>query len=69
MVTVTNNSGSFTNVSGSTTTITSTNFVTSSTNYTLLVAPCEFLNGAAGTNGTTGLFEGVEDIKFVQGGF
>jgi hypothetical protein len=69
VVTNTVNLGSFTNVSGQQTTITSTNIVTLSTNYTLLVAPCEFLNGAAGTNSTTGLFEGVENIKFIRADF
>jgi len=68
-VTLTNVLASVTNVSGSKTTITSTNTIMSSTNYTLLVAPCEFLNGSAGTNGTTGLFQGVQNITFIEAPF
>jgi hypothetical protein len=66
-VTTTNNLGSVTNVSGTHTTVTSTNIVTSSTNYTLLVAPCEYSSGSTGaTNSTTGLFQGVQNIKFTR---
>src|SRR5665213_252689 len=66
IISITNNSGTFTNVNGSTTTITSTNIIVSSTNYTLLVAPCEFVNGTTSSNSATGLFEGVENIKFIR---
>jgi hypothetical protein len=68
-VTLTNISGAFTNVNGNKTTITSTNSITSFTNYELLVAPCEFLTASVGTNGTTGLFQGVESITFVEASF
>ena len=69
IISITNNLGSVTNVNGSHTIITSTNIVASSTNYTLVVAPCESLSGAAGTNSTTGLFQGVENIKFTKAYF
>jgi hypothetical protein len=69
VIALTNNTGNITNVSGSTTTITSTNIVIPSTNFTLVVAPCEFLNGAGGATNTTGLFQGIEKIQFVRANF
>jgi hypothetical protein len=69
ITTVTNFLGSGTNVSGSITNVVSTNLVFSSTNYTVLVAPCEFINGS-GTNGnTTALYEGIEKVQFVRRDF
>jgi hypothetical protein len=68
-VSLTNISAAFTNVSGNQTTITTTNSITSATNYALLAAPCELLSGSTGTNATTGLFQGVESITFVQASF
>jgi len=64
---VTNTFGTATNNPDSTTTvITSTNSVLASTNYTLLVAPCEFLNGATATTPTNGDYQGIERIQFVR---
>jgi hypothetical protein len=64
---VTNFLGTVTNTPNSTTTIiTSTNLVIVSTNHTLLVAPCEFVGGSAGTNSNTGNYEGIESIQFVR---
>ena len=64
---VTNTLGTATNTPNSTTTIiTATNLVIVSTNHTLLVAPCEFIGGSAGTNSTTGKYAGVGKILFVR---
>jgi hypothetical protein len=64
---ITNSSLAVTNIPNPTTTnIVSTNIVISSTNYTLLVAPCEFVNNSGGTNANIADYQGIEKAQFVR---
>lgn len=65
VTTITNTLATFTNISGLYTNYITTNFVILSTNHTLLVAPCEFINGTTST-ATNGNFEGIERVQFVR---
>jgi hypothetical protein len=66
ITTITNFLGTGTNVSGFITNVVSTNLVFSSTNYTVLVAPCEFINGGGGTNANVGDYQGIQKVQFVR---
>ncbi len=62
---VTNTLATVTNFTATFTNYITTNLIYASTNYTLLVAPCEFLNGSTATP-TNGDYEGIERIQFVR---
>jgi hypothetical protein len=63
---ITNTLATVTNISGSSTNYITTNSVIVSTNYTLLVAPCEFLNSSGGTNANVGDYQGIGRVQFVR---
>ena len=62
---ITNTLATVTNITASSSNYITTNIIFVSTNHTLLVAPCEFLNGST-TTPTNGYYAGIERIQFVR---